>query len=297
MLSIIQKRKYTYIFSGAMMILAIISLSLWGLKLGIDFTGGSLLQIDFTSRPPVEELQQVVNSVDLGNIIIQPTEQSSIFLRLKDINQAEYQKLVDAIKNKYSDSLVTRFEFIGPTLGSELSKRAVWAIALACLFIILYIAFAFRKVSRPMASWKYGLTAVIALIHDVLITVGLFAILGHFFNVEIDSLFVSAILTVLGFSVHDTIVVYDRIRENLFHGVAGNFEEVVNKSVNDTLVRSINTSLTVELVLLALFFLGGATIHYFALALMIGVAFGTYSSIFVASALLVDWYKLSAVKR
>ncbi len=297
MLNIIQKRTYTYIFSAIIIVIAILSLVFWGLKLGIDFTGGSLLQIDFTNRPTVEELQQTVNTADLGNIIIQPTEQSSVLLRLRDISQDEYQKLFATVKNKYADATVTRFESIGPILGSELSRRALWAIGLACLFIILYIAFAFRKVSRPVASWKYGLTAVIALIHDVLITVGLFSILGHFFSVEIDSLFVSAILTVLGFSVHDTIVVYDRVRENLFHGAGGNFEEVVNKSVNNTLIRSINTSLTVELVLLALFFLGGASIHYFALALIIGVAVGTYSSIFVASALLVDWHKLTSNKR
>ena len=184
-----------------------------------------------------------------------------------------------------------RFESIGPVIGEEMKQRAYSAVAMVLLLIILYIAFAFRKVSRPVASWKYGVAAILALFHDVFIPTGIFAILGHYFGVEIDLLFVTGLLTILGFSVHDTIVVFDRIRENLRKGVAKNFENTVNISINQTIVRSINTSLTVFLTLLAIYIFGGASTKYFSLLLMMGIFFGTYSSIFVASALLVDWEK------
>ncbi len=280
-----------------MLISSIIGLIVWGLRLGIDFTGGSLLELEFgQNRPSNSEIQEVLQSVNLGNVIIQPTADKAVLMRFKDVSQTEYEQLTNNLKEKFGEITVSRFESIGPVLGSELARKALWAIGLALLFIIIYIAWAFRKVARPVASWKYGISAIIALAHDVLITVGVFSVLGHYLNVEIDSLFVSAILTVLGFSVHDTIVVFDRTRENLFRGMGGSFDLIVNKSVNDTITRSINTSLTTILVLAALFFFGGSTIHFFALALIVGIAIGTYSSIFVASPLLVDWYKLSQHK-
>jgi len=180
-----------------------------------------------------------------------------------------------------------RFETIGAAVSDQLRRRAVWAIILVNLGIILYVAYAFRKVSKPIASWKYGALAIVALFHDVLLVIGVFSVLGHFMGVEVETDFVVALLTVLGYSVTDTIVVYDRIRENLLHHSAENFAEVVNLGLNETLMRSINTTLTVLLPLFALFFLGGATIHAFALALLIGMASGAYSSIFIASPLLV----------
>ncbi len=182
-----------------------------------------------------------------------------------------------------------RFESVGPVIGQELRSRSLWAIVVVLLMIILYIAYAFRKVSRPVASWRYGLAAIIALIHDVTIPAGFFAVLGHYLGVEVGLLFVTALLTILGFSVHDTIVVFDRIRENLRKGVAGDFENTVEVSINQTISRSINTSLTVILTLLAVYLFGGETTKYFALTLIIGVFFGTYSSIFIASPLLVSW--------
>ena len=182
-----------------------------------------------------------------------------------------------------------QFDSVGPVVGQELKRRAYIAIGTVLFLIVIYIAFAFRKVSRPVAPWKYGLAAIIALFHDIFIPTGIFSILGHYLGVEIDLLFVTGLLTILGFSVHDTIVVFDRIRENLRKGLGKNFEETVNISVNQTITRSINTSLTVFLTLLAIFIFGGASVKYFALLLMIGVFFGTYSSIFVASSLLVTW--------
>ncbi|MFH1111752.1 MAG: protein translocase subunit SecF [Patescibacteria group bacterium] len=298
MINIIQNRKYSYIFSAILIVASIVSLSIWGLKLGIDFTGGSLLELEFNNtHPSNDDIQSVLKPLNIGNVVIQPSGDKAVFMRFKDISQPEFEKLISGLNEKFGGVTSKRFESIGPVLGYELARKALWATGLALIFIIIYIAWAFRKVARPVASWKYGVSAIIALAHDVLITVGLFSILGHYLNVEIDSLFVSAILTVLGFSVHDTIVVFDRTRENLFRGMAGSFDLIVNKSINDTIARSINTSLTTVLVLTALFIFGGATIKYFSLALIVGIIIGTYSSIFVASALLVDWYKLGVVKR
>ncbi|MFA4936741.1 MAG: protein translocase subunit SecF [Patescibacteria group bacterium] len=297
MISFIKHRYISYNFSLTLIIISIVSLSLWGLKLGIDFTGGSLLQVEFPSgRPSNQELQEVLSPLNFGNLLIQPSGDSDVMVRLRDLNEDEHQQLLASLKAKYSDISEKRFESVGPTLGAELWRKALWAIGVALFFIIIYIAWAFRKVTRPVASWKYGLTAVIALAHNTVITVGIFSVLGHFWGVEVDSLFVSALLTLLGFSVHDTIVVYDRTRENIFRHSVESFADTVNKSLNDTLVRSINTGLATLLVLAALYFFGGESIHFFALALIIGIAIGTYSSIFVASPLLVDWFKLSQRK-
>ncbi len=290
MINIIANRKYSYILSGILVTASIFSLSIWGLKLGIDFTGGSLVQFSFAGeRPVLDELQQAIDSAGLGGSTIQPSSDEKYILRLKDLSEDEHQALLLSITDKYPDAIEERFETVGPILGAELAKKAFWALGVALIGIIIFIAWAFRKVSRPVASWKYGASAVIALAHDTIITLGVFAVLGKFYNVEIDSLFVPAILTVIGFSVHDTIVVFDRSRENLFRGLAMDFASIVNKSVNDTIARSINTSLTTLLVLIVLFFFGGDTIHYFSLALIVGISVGTYSSIFVASPILVDW--------
>ncbi|MFH1866742.1 MAG: protein translocase subunit SecF [Patescibacteria group bacterium] len=293
-INFIANRKIGYIFSTLLIVASVVSLSFWGLNLGIDFTGGSLLEVAFINeRPTNDQLHQTLEPFNLGGVVIQPTGEQDVIFRFRDVSEDEHQSILSLLRENHGDIQSKRFESIGPTLGAELGKRALWVIGFALIFIILYIAWAFRKVAKPVASWKYGLSAIAALAHDVLITVGIFSVLGHYLNVEVDSLFVSAILTVLGFSVHDTIVVFDRTRENLFRGIIGSFDQVVNKSINDTLTRSINTSLTTLLVLAALFFYGGSTIHYFALALIVGIAIGTYSSIFIASPLLVEWYKLT----
>ena len=299
MLQLIQKRNFWYTISGLLFGLSVVSLSMWGLKFGIDFTGGSLLQIEFANtRPDVSVIQSTFKLVDVGTVNVQPVGDKGVILRFKDVDTATYQKITDEL-GKTTGGAVTekRFELVGPIIGSELKSRSLWMVLVAMFFIVTYIAWAFRKVSKPVVSWKYGVVAVLALIHDVGIVVGVFSVLGHFMGVEIDALFVSAILTVLGFSVHDTIVVFDRTRENLFRGVVGTFEDTVNKSVNDTLTRSINTSLTTLLALSALFWFGGETIRYFTLTLIIGITVGTYSSIFVASPLLVDWYRWGLVKK
>ncbi len=291
-LSIIKNRKYYYIVSGALFLAAILSIIAWGLKPGLDFTGGSLMQVNFEGvRPQVAEIQAAMAPQNLGEVVIQPAGANEMILKFKSVTEDEHQAVLAALKTSFTASNVTenRFDSVGPVIGKELLNKAWWMIIIASLAIISYIGFAFRKVSKPLASWKYGVSAILALVHDLVIVVGLFSILGHFRGVEVDGLFITALLTVMGFSVHDTIVVFDRTRENLSKFYTGKFEEVVNDSVNQTIVRSINTSLTVLLVLLALLVLGGDSIKNFSLALLFGIAIGTYSSIFVASPLIVDW--------
>ncbi|MBI5765906.1 protein translocase subunit SecF [Candidatus Falkowbacteria bacterium] len=301
-LKIIQNRKYNYLLSSAMVIAAIISLLIWGLKPSIDFTGGSLMEIKFNiERPAIDQIQSGLSDLDLGELRVQPAGDRNIILRFKTVDEETHQKILSQLKSKFKDVkndsapalTEERFESIGPIIGKELARKAWIAIVLASIAIILYIAFAFRKVSKPVESWKYGVAAVIALVHDILIVVGLFAILGHFAGFEVDSLFITALLTILGFSVHDTIVVFDRTRENLAKHYSADFEAVVNDSINQTIARSINTSLSTLLVLSALYFLGGKSIANFALALIVGITVGTYSSIFVASPLVVTWHNLS----
>ncbi len=264
----------------------------WGLKPGIDFTGGSLMELTFSkNRPDVAPMQKVFEDLGQKDAIIQKSGDSKMLVRTGFLQEEQHQKALKAVKDTFEkDGTTVRedsFETIGAVVSQQLRQRSIWAISLVCISIILYLAYAFRKVSKPIASWKYGLLAVVALVHDVILVLGVFAALGHFFGVEVDIAFVVAILTVLGYSVNDTIVVYDRIRENLQRHSSPDFSEVVNNGLNETLARSINTTLTVLLPLFALFFIGGPTIHNFALALLIGMASGAYSSIFIASPLLV----------
>ncbi|MFA5029475.1 MAG: protein translocase subunit SecF [Patescibacteria group bacterium] len=294
-LKIIPNRKYYYFFSGLLFVASLVSLFLWGLRPGLDFTGGSLMELSFaTSRPGSQEVSAALVPLNLGDLIVQQAGEKEIMLRFKAVDEATHQGILQTISDKFAaDSpeqiKELQFESIGPVIGKELQQKAWWQIFLVSLGIIIYIAFAFRKVSKPLASWKYGVSAIIALLHDIVIVAGFFSVLGHFFNVEIDALFITALLTIMGFSVHDTIVVFDRTRENITRHHGGTFAEVVNDSVNQTIVRSVNTSLTVLLVLLSLYILGGATIKNFVLALLFGIAIGTYSSIFVASPVIVDW--------
>ncbi|HEX7586594.1 MAG TPA: protein translocase subunit SecF [Patescibacteria group bacterium] len=298
MYNIISKTKYAYIFSVTLTILSIISLFVWGLKYGIDFTGGTRMEIQFANTVPApQELADALKEQNLQSLIIQPTGSNSAIIRYASEEDAVNQAVTKVMTEKYPDSKQLSVDFTNSSVSGELKSKSLWAIFFAVVGIMAYIAWAFRKVSRPVESWKYGAGAVIALIHDILITVGVFSILGHFQGVEVGIPFIAALLTILGFSVHDTIVVYDRTRENLMRSSSKEqFPDIVNRSLNETLVRSINTSLTVILTLLAIHFFGGESIKDFSLALLVGVFFGTYSSIFVASALLVTSYKLQLKK-
>jgi preprotein translocase subunit SecF len=285
-----------YIISGILIIASIVSLSMYGLKFGIEFVGGSNMQVDFQKgRPTNEAIQTALKSFNLGEITVQPTGASGAVMQFKGVDEATHQNILAEL-NKLTATSEKSFQYIGPSVGQELRNKTELAIFLALVGITLYIAFAFRKVSRPVSSWKYGITSLIALFHDVLIPLGIFSVLGKFYNVEITIPIVAALLTILGFSVHDTIVIFDRIRENILRRGMGQFEDTVNWSLTQTLGRSISTVLTVELVLISLFFFGGETLKYFALTLIIGITSGAYSSIFIASPLLVSWYKRNAVK-
>jgi preprotein translocase subunit SecF len=289
MIPIIHNRRIFFSISGILFAASILAFIIWGLKLGIDFTGGSLLQIDFkTERPANDIIKQELAGLDLGELSIQPTSGKGVIMRFKSVEEETHQKILTALGG-FEKVEEKSFESIGPVIGQELKNRSLYAIALVMIMIVIYIAYAFRKVSRPVASWRYGVAAIVALVHDVIIPSGFFALLGHFFGVEVGLLFVTAVLTILGFSVHDTIVVFDRIRENLRKGGFGDFENSVEASINQTIGRSITTSLVVMFTLFAIFLFGGETTKYFALTLLVGVFFGTYSSIFIASPLLVEW--------
>lgn len=290
----IKYSKILLIVSGIIAVICIAFLAMWRLKLGIDFTGGSLLELSFTTRPESTEIQAVFDGMGIKNTSIQKTGDNGVIVRTNFLSEEEHQRVVREVQSKlqtagnqvHEDS----FQTIGSSISKQLKSKAIWAVIFVNLGIIGYVAYAFRRVSRPVASWKYGVLAIVALLHDVLLVMGVFALLGRYFGVEVDTAFIVAILTVLGYSVNDTIVVYDRIRENLQRHGSDNFADVVNAGLNQTLMRSINTTFKTLLPLLALFFVGGASIHYFVLALIIGIASGAYSSIFIASPLLVWVY-------
>ena len=294
---------HKYIFlsiSGILVLASVFAIAVWGFRLGIDFTGGSLLEVEFLNkRPATDELRARLAAAvaGLGHATIQPTGEKGVIFRFRHVDEEEHQKIIASLgaggskaDSEAGDIAIKRFDTIGPTIGNELKQRAFFALAAAIIAIILYISWAFRLVSKPVSSWKYGTVAVFALIHDIAIPAGIFSVLGKFANQEIDALFITALLTVMGFSVHDTIVVFDRIRENLRRSRAGEtYEDIVSRSVNETIARSINTSLTTLLALSAIFIFGGASTKGLALALMIGIVAGTYSSICVASPLVVIW--------
>ncbi len=301
MFNIIGNRKIFFGISTIFILASIFAIVVFGFKLGIDFLGGSLLKFSFkdNASPSIPELENFFkNTLNISDIRITFDLQNNYFFaRMPNLNNDDYQNLIKALKNKYSSFEELSFQSIGPAVGKDLQKKAILAIILVLFGISLYIAFAFRKVYRPISSWKYGFVTLITLFHDVIVPAGLLALLGKTAGIEIDTNFIVALLVIMGFSVHDTIVVFDRIRENLlFSKNNSDFENIVNYSVNQTFARSINTSLTLVLVLIALYFLGPLTLKYFILTFLVGVVVGTYSSIFVASPLLVVWHKLQTNK-
>lgn len=299
---------YTIMF-GLSVVLVGISIALlftYGLNLGVDFRGGSVMEIAFypsagEERPSLDTVRNVLTESGLGEITVNYTEESSMILRTKELSETEHQAVVAVLKNKFDSVEEKRFDSIGPVIGNELKRKSVTAMLLVLAAVIIYIAAVFRKLSKTLSSWTMGLAAIAALLHDVIIPLGVFAILGRFYGVEISAVFVAAVLTILGYSVADTVVVFDRVRENIIRGSmpgegprlggvsVGSFPGVVHKSILQTLTRSLNTTFTTLFSLFAIYFFGGESIRYFALALMIGIFLGAYSSIFVASPLLVWW--------
>ncbi len=295
--------KYKSVFLGfsAILILAsIVSLATFGLKTGIDFKGGTMWQVKqvsgqtVMSEPALKDF--LGKTLEDKNFVLFPSNDGSYLIRMTAISEATHQQYLQSLRMQFGSIEEGQFQSIGSTVGQELKSKALWAFVYVMLGISLYVTYAFRKVSYPVKSWKYGVITLFTLFHDVIVPMGFFAVLGRKFGIEIDTNFIVALLVVMGFSVHDTIVVFDRIRENVLnHSGNTKFDDIVNKSINQTFVRSINTSLTVLIVLLGMFFFGPVTLHYFILTLIIGIATGAYSSIFVASPLLTISQKLSRV--
>ncbi|HXS15154.1 MAG TPA: protein translocase subunit SecF [Candidatus Saccharimonadales bacterium] len=298
-MNIIKYKNWYFGLSLLVIIPGLISLFLFGLKPAIDFTGGSNITYSSSRTITASDTRNVVSDFQKVQVNVVGTNANSTTLTIKTppIDQATHNKVTAIISQSQPTLKETEFVTVGPTVGAETTKNALLGIVVASILIVLYIAWTFRGVPKPASSWKFGVTAIVALLHDALVLLGIFSLLGHFFGVEVDSLFVTAVLTVIGFSVHDTIVVFDRIRENLRRNPQGDFATTVNNSILQTLGRSLNTSLTVILVLFTLLLFGGESTFWFVVALLVGIVSGTYSSIFNASPLLVLWQEISGKKK
>jgi preprotein translocase subunit SecF len=290
-INFLKYRKIYFIFSGILIAGSLICLVVFGLKPGIDFTGGSILEVEYkTERPSNQEIRESLSDFNLMELYLQPTNEKGLILRMGDISEETHQEIIKKLsENAEVEEL--RFESIGPIIGKELKEKTKIVIVFALLAIVLYIALAFKKISRPAKSWQYGIVSLFILSHDVLIPLGFFSILGKFYGVQITIPVITALLTVIGYAINNVVVVYDRIRENLLKSGKFDFEEITDYSINQTLTRQINTSLTTLFPLTAIFLFGGETLKYFSLALILGIVAGTYSSIFLASPLLVAWLK------
>lgn len=286
---VIKNRKIFLILSSLFVLGAIFLIFIDGLKFGIDFTGGSLTEINYIQeRPEVSEIRSQIEPLAFGEFVVQPTEEKGVFVKTRSLSEDERMGLINALSFDGEKQIQENsFTSIGPSVGKELKSKSIIALIVVVISIILFIAYTFRRVSKPVSSWKYGIIAIITLFHDVLIATGAFAVMGKIMGAEVDTLFVVAVLTILGLSVNDTIVVFDRVRENLGRKLSVSFKEVVGKSLDETYTRSINTSLSTIIVLLALFFFGPESTKVFSMTMAVGMFFGTYSSIFLASPLLV----------
>jgi len=288
-MDIIGKRYLYFLISLIIIIPGVIALALWGLPLAIDFTGGSLAELRFESSntPALEDVRALYAEFGFEEAEPRSSGEDTLIVRTKHLDNATNNQIIDEMSQRFNSEItILRFDSVGPTIGKEVTKRAAGAIAIASLAIMFYIWYAFRGVKN---AHRYGISAILAMLHDVLVVFGVEAILAHFLGWELDALFLVALLTVIGFSVHDSIVVFDRIRENEGLSRRKPYEVIVNNSIVQTMARSINTQLTVFLVLLALAIFGGSTIRHFVIIMMVGVLSGTYSSIFNASPILVVW--------
>jgi preprotein translocase subunit SecF len=294
-MNIVSHKNWYFGLSVILIAASVAAIVFWGLNLSIDFTGGSRLTFSFEKTVDDRTISKVKEifekeSINVGSI---QKSENSIFVRTAPIESSKYNMLIDSLSDEFKDVKQQELEIIGPVIGREITLNALKAIVIASVLIVIYVTWSFRKVPKPASSLRFGICTIITLVHDAVIVLGLFAVLGWFLDVEINALFVTAILTVIGFSVHDTIVVFDRIRENLIKTNSQNFVKTVNESILQTIGRSLNTSLTAVLVLSAMLFFGGESIFWFVVALLAGVIIGTYSSIFTASPLLVLWHEIS----
>jgi len=291
---IIPHRNLWLAFSGSLVLLSVILIATLGLKFGIDFTGGSLMELQFGQPTTTAELTGTLTQAGFQDAIIQTTGEQGFLVRLPPLSEQQHQSILTALQATYGEIKGVeeiRYDSIGPIIGKELQRTAGLGVFITLVLIALYVAWVYRKVSQPVASWKYALITIGTAFHDVIIPLGAFALFGHFFGWEIGTAFVAAVLTILGYSITDTVVVFDRTRENLLRRTSNSFEETVELSINQTLWRSLSTSITTLLALVAIFLFGGESTRPFSMALIIGILTGTYSSIFLASPLLVVWGK------
>lgn len=291
MLDVIGKKNLYFLISLLVIIPGIISLFIYGLRLSIEFTGGSRLTLVYpkeVNQQTIEDIRTSFADADIPTSTISPSG-NSVVIRSAPITQKQDVQIMSVLKERTGEFTQADFDTVGPVIGEETTRKAILAVIFASILIVIYIAISFKKVPKPASSWRFGVCAILAVLHDALALIGIFSLLGHFFHVEVDSLFITAILTVMGFSVHDTIVVFDRIRENLLKTSGIPFPQLVNNSILQTIVRSLNTSLTAIIVLITLLIFGGESVRWFVVALLIGIISGTYSSIFNAAPLLVTW--------
>lgn len=276
--------------SSTLVLAAVVALVTFGFQYGVDFTGGTLIELRIPSLEHTDDLRTSLAASGYGELSVQSGEGDQVFVRAGDLTEAEHQQLLVSIQNSHPDAVEAQYTFVGPSVGEELRRSAIVAVVLLLALIALYVAWAFRNVGDRVSSWKFGVVTLLTALHDVIIPLGVFAVLGKIWGYQVDTAFVAAILTVLGYSINDTIVVFDRTREHLMRKRAGqSLRDLVNMSINETLGRSINTTLAVLIPLLAIFFIGGDSTRPFVLALIVGILAGAYSSIFVASPLLVLW--------
>src|SRR3989344_8260277 len=284
--------KIMFWFSAMLTLAAISALFMFGLNLGVDFRGGSVIEVGFSdsdNRPALNSIKDALTVAGLADATVNYTGDGGALIRTRELSEDEHQNILAVLKNDFPGLEEKRFDSIGPIIGNELKNKSITAILLVLLAVIIYIALVFRKLSKTLSPWVMGFAAIVALLHDVVVPLGVFAVLGNFYGVELSAVFVAAALTILGYSVAGTVVVFDRVRENIIRGVVGSLPEIAHKSILQTLTRSLNTTFTTLLPLFAIYFLGGESIRYFALALIMGIFLGAYSSIFVASPLLVWW--------
>jgi preprotein translocase subunit SecF len=282
--------KFHYIITGIVVIASIFSLFKFGLNLSTDFLGGTIWEINFDSRPANSVIQEKLNKFDLGDITIQPTGEKGVILRFKNIDEATHQQMFSGL-NEISKVEEKRFESIGPTIGKELRQKTIILVVVSLVALLIYIAVAFRKLTWPIAGWQYGLVSIITLTIDVLAPLLVLVLLGKFENIQFTIPIVAALLTILGYTINDKVIVFDRVRENLLKSRVDSFSDTVNQSLNQIIGRSLSTGFCTLLILSMLFVFGGETLKYFALTLIIGIVVGTYTSLFIASALLVTWSK------
>ncbi len=287
-INFIKYHKLNYFFAIVLILATIGCLMIFGLNLGIDFLGGTLWEVNFENRPTNAAIQEKLNSFNLGEIVIQPTDNNGVILRFKDINEDTHQEMLSKL-NEISPIQEKRFESIGPTIGRELKDKTIALAVISLVSLLTYIAISFRKLKWPIASWQYGIVSIVTLLLDLIVTLLVLILLGRFYNVQFNVAIVAALLTILGYTINDKVIVFDRVRENILKERSDNFSDTVNKSLNQILGRSLSTGACTLIVLFVLFFLGGETLKYFSLTLIVGIIVGTYTSLFVASSILVSW--------